>query len=125
MANMTIGAITTGVQTVTASGAVTPTAGLDISGITGDWTVKVEVQSLTAAKKSKIQIETSTDSTNWTALTIVDVSGQVTSAADKVYSTRKMSNPSAPFGTSGGVCRANVLSIDSGASLSLRAWVEY
>lgn len=125
MANMTIGAITTGVQTVTATGAVTPTAGLDISGITGDWTVFVEFQSNTAAKKAKVQIETSTDSTNWTALQVFDISGAVSSAADKIYSIRKYQAPSAPFGTSAGVCRANVTAIDSSDSLGIRAWVEY
>lgn len=122
---MTIGAITTGVQSVTATGAVTPTAGLAISGITGAWTAKVQVQSLTAGKKATIQIETTTDSTNWIALQTIDVQGAVASNADRVYSTRSYEHPSAPFGTASCFVRANVVKIDTSTTLALRAWVEY
>jgi hypothetical protein len=125
MAFQTIGAVTTGVQTKTAVGAVTPTAGLDISGITGDWTLFVEVQSLTAGKKAKIQIETTVDSTNWVALDVIDVEGDIESGFDKIYSKRAYEAPSAPFGTSACLVRANVTVIDSAATLALRSWVSY
>lgn len=59
MATMTIGALTTGIQTVSTTGEITPTAGLDIAAITGDFTVKLRVISLTAAKTVRIQLEDS------------------------------------------------------------------
>src|ERR1700677_2528559 len=53
--------ITTGLQTVTATGPVTPTAGLSVSGVTGDFTVCVEVISLTAGKTARLPLESSTN----------------------------------------------------------------
>ncbi len=59
---MSISAITTGAQTVTTTGAVTATTGLDISGVTGDCTVHLRIQGLSAASgtpKAVIQLEDS------------------------------------------------------------------
>jgi hypothetical protein len=126
MAGKTIGAITTGVQTVTATGAVTPTAGLDVSGITGDWTLFIQVQSNTAAKKAKVVLEESVNA--FTASThdlVFDVSGAVGSTYDKVISRRKYELPSSIIGTTSAVIRANVQSITAGDSLAVRAWIEY
>ena len=126
MANMTIGAISTGVQTVTATGAVTPTAGLDVSGVTGDWTLYVQVQSNTAAKAFQVQLEESANA--WTASVadmVVGAKGGIGSAYDKVWSKRKYELPGSVIGTSGAVLRANVTQIDSGDSLAVRAWIEY
>ena len=126
MANMTIGAITTGVQTVTATGAVTPTTGLDVSGVTGDFTLKVEVQSNTAAKGFQIQLEESTNAfTAAVADMVVGGKGAVGSAYDKIWSIRKYQIPGTSIGTSGAVLRANVTMLDSADSLKLRAWIEY
>lgn len=126
MANMTIGAISTGVQTVTATGTVTPTAGLDVSGITGDFTLFVEVQSQTAAKAFTIQLEESVNAfTASVADMVVSGKGAITSAADKIFSKRKHEMPGTAIGTANAVLRANVTQLDSASTLKLRAWIEY
>lgn len=119
--------ITTGAQTVTATGAVTATAGLDVSGITGDFTIVVDVQSLTTGKTARIQIEDSANA--WTAsaaLAVVDITGKVdsTNAASMRYSWRKYQLPNNQFGQTGGVVRVNVTALDGSSSLKLHAWVE-
>lgn len=127
MAKLTIGAITTGLQTgITATGAVTPTAGLDTSGITGDWTIKVNIPANTAAKNVRIAIETSVNA--FTAATqemVLDISGAIGAAYDKVFSVRKYQCPASVIGTSSAVTRANVQAITASDSLSIQAWIEY
>ena len=124
---MTIGAITTGVQTVSATGAVTPTAGLNVAtnpATTKDFTVFLELQSLTTGGNARIQIEESVDAfTTPIPLMVVDIKGLMSSAADKIYSRRKYEIPSTVFGTSSAVVRANVTAISG--TLGLRAWIEY
>lgn len=124
---ITIGALTTGLQTVTATGAVTPTAGLDVSGITGDWTIFVQVPANTTAKNAKIVIESSVNA--FTAASpelIVDLSGKYVSASDVVaIPMRKYQRPSSVIGTASAVLRARVDTISSSDSLSLQAWIAY
>jgi len=129
--------ITTGLQTVTATGAVTPTAGLSISGVTGDFTVCVEIISLTAGKTARIQLESSTNSfTGVTADAVFQVIGQegqggttYTAGAynptTEKFSVRKyqMQNPQ-NYGLAGGVARLNLIDLDSGSSLTLHGWLE-
>ena len=125
---MTIGAITTGVQSVSATGAVTPTAGLNVAtapASTADFTLFLEIQSLTAAQSARIQLEESANGfTTAIPLMVVDVKGAIASSADKVYSKRKYEIPSTIFGTSSAVVRANVTAL-SGGTLGVRSWVEY
>jgi hypothetical protein len=129
--SLNFGAITTGVQTVTATGAVTPTAGLNTAthpATTEDFTIFVQVQSLTDGKKARIVIEetnTAFGGSVWIPLLIYDVEGVVASAYDLVKSVRKAEVPSTLSGTTGAYMRANVQALDSAASLALRAWVEY
>ena len=129
--SLNIGAITTGVQTVTATGAVTPTAGLSVAtapASTNDFTVFCQVQSLTDGKKARIVIEetnTAFGGSVWIPLLVYDVEGAVSSAADLMKSVRKYEVPSTLVGTTGAYMRANVQAIDSATSLALRAWVEY
>lgn len=126
MAGYTIGAITTGVQSVTATGAVTPTGGLDVSAITGDWTLKIQIQSQTAAKNCKVILEESVNA--FTAATtdlVFDVKGAIGSAYDRIISVRKYQLPSSIIGTTSAVVRANVVTIASADTVGVRAWIEY
>jgi hypothetical protein len=127
---MAIGALTTGAQTVTATGAVTPTTGLDISGITGDCTVHLRVQGLSAASgtpKARITLEDSVNA--FTAVITsaeVDVQGTVVTQAEQHYVWKKYQLPSTRFGTTSAVLRVNVLGLGGTTpSLTLDAWVEY
>ena len=126
MAAKTFGALTTGLQTVTATGAVTPTAGLDISGITQDYTIWLQVQSLTAAKKIVITLEDSVDAfTASVPIASFNPVGAVASAADRKYSLRKYQIPSLRAGTTSAVARLNVTAIDSATTAIVQAWIEY
>ena len=132
----TITALTTGVQTVTSTGAVTPTAGVDISGMTGDATVCIEVISLTAGKTARVQLE---DSVNgFTASLPLDVfnfvgqegqggtsytAGAYNPTTEKL-SVRKYQLPNNRFGVTSALLRLNVTAIDGSSSLSLNAWIE-
>jgi hypothetical protein len=116
--------ITTGVQTVSATGAVTPTTGLDISGISGDFTIFLEVTGMTAGKTARIQFEDSVNAfTASVPVAVINVTGALTSAASQVFDIRKYQLPNNRFGVTSAVLRVNVTAIDSGSSLSLHAWI--
>lgn len=120
------GAITTGDQTVTATGAVTPTAGLDISGITGDFTVQIMVKSLTAAKKILIQLEDSVNAfTAAIGKALINPVGAVGAAYDQKYTFRKYQIPSLRAGTASAVARLNVTAIDSATTAVINSIIEY
>jgi len=128
MAFMQFGAITTGVQTVTVTGPVNPTAGLSISNVTpGNWTCKLTFVSLTPGCTAQVQLETSTDGVNWTAFMVQDVKGGFGMPPnDRIFTRTQTESPDAPFGTAGAKVRANVTAlVGLNASLVLRAWVEY
>ena len=124
----TITDITTGVQSVTATGALTPTAGLDISGVSGDFTLCMEVTSLVAAKTCQVQLEVSTNGfTATTPLWTEQFIGSLTSATDMRVSKRKYQLPYSGanvFGAVNAVLRANLINLDSGASPSIHCWLE-
>jgi hypothetical protein len=126
MATKTFGEITTGVQSFTATGALTPTAGLDISGITGDYTVHVQLESLTAGKKCLIQLEDSVNA--FTASVPIETwnpIGSVAKSSDQKRSWRKYQIPSLRAGTASAVLRVNVTQIDSATTGKVHAWIEY
>lgn len=126
MAAKTFGEITTGVQTFTATGALTPTAGLDISGITGDYTIWVQVESLTAAKKCLIQLEDSVNAfTASIGVATFNPVGALAKEADIRYSLRKYQCPTLRAGTTSAVARINVTQIDSATTGKVHAWIEY
>jgi hypothetical protein len=118
--------ITTGVQTVTATGAVTPTAGLSVASLTGDYTLAIEVTGLTAGKSARIQIEDTTNAfTAATALAVWDVTGQVVNGEFSIKKTwRAYELPNSQFNVASGAYRINVTALTSGATLSLHAWIE-
>ena len=118
--------ITTGIQTVTSTGAVTSTSGLAISGLSGDFTLAIEVTALTSGKTARIQLEDSTNGfTNSNPLVVWDVTGQVVDGSKSIKKTwRKYELPNNLEGTSSAVLRVNVTVLDTGATLSLHAWIE-
>src|SRR4051794_9432227 len=109
---MAISAITTAAQTVTATGAVTATAGLDISGITGPCTVHLRVQGLSSASgtpKATIQLEDSVNAFTAVVPVIVqEVQGTIDTKSELHFSWQKYQLPSARFGTASAVLRVNV-----------------
>lgn len=127
--------LTTGIQTVTATGAVTPTAGVDISGMTGDATLCIEVLELTSGATAAIQVEDTVNA--FTAVVgqwIEQVAGQMgaTSWTQGAYnplsqkgSVRKYQLPNMRLGTASGKARVNVTQLTgTSPSLTLHAWIE-
>lgn len=126
---MSISAITTAAQTVTATGAVTATTGLDISGITGDCTVHLRVQALSTASgtpKCAIQLEDSVNGfTAALPVALAQVQGTVDTKSEVHFSWRKYQLPTARFGTTSAVLRVNVETLGGTTpSLTLDAWLE-
>lgn len=128
---MSITNITSGQQTVTAIGAVTPTAGLDISGVTGDCTIHLRVAALSSVSgvpKCAISFE---DSVNGFVASVpvtmapATFQGSITSEAIQEVVFRKYQLSTCRFGTASAVLRANVVSLGGTTpSLSLWAWLE-
>jgi len=131
----TIVALSTGVQSVTATGLVTPTAGVSVATY-ADATICVEVLSMTAGKTARIQLEDSVNA--WTAsaaLAVFDVTGQTGQGGTSFsvgtynpttvkYSIRKYQLPNSNINVASGVVRLNVTAIDASAELVLNAWLE-
>lgn len=126
---MSISNITTGAQTVTTTGAVTATTGLDISGVTGDCTVHLRVQGLSAASgtpKATIQLEDSVNGfTAVQPVAVQEVQGPIATTSEVHFSWRKYQLPNARFGTASAVLRANVMVLGGTTpSLTLDSWLE-
>lgn len=122
-------AITTGVQTVTATGAVTGT--LDTSGFSGDYTIKVRVASLSSASGTPAAIIAIQDTANASAFSdavdvgVFHVKSTVRAASDQVFTFRQYQVPNTRYGVTNAKLRINVLSL-SGTTPSLRveSWLE-
>ncbi len=125
--------ITTGVQTVTTTGAVTPTTGLSVATLpavttpASSYTIAVEVTALTAGATARIQIEDSTNAfTAATALAVWDIAGEVVDGGRSIKKTwRAYELPDSKIDASSGVIRLNVTDLNgTSPSLSLHAWIE-
>lgn len=126
---MSISALTTGAQTVTATGAVTATAGLDISGVTKDATIHLRVQNLSSASGTPIATIQLEDSVNaFTAslpVALTEVQGTVSTQTEKHFSWRKYELPNCRFGVASSVLRVNVMTLaGTTPTLTLDAWLE-
>ena len=126
---MTIGSVSTGAQTVTTTGAVTPTAGLDISGITGDYTVHLRIQALSSASGTPNVAITLEDSVNaFTASVPVaeqQYTGTINTNAELHFSWRKYQLPKLRAGTASALLRANVVALGGTTpTCTLDSWIE-
>jgi hypothetical protein len=104
---------------------------LDISGISGDWTIKVQVEALSDSVTSNIPMvrlgfeDTVTDYTASLAGPTIAFKGTLTKSADKVKSFKKQDFPDLRFGTAGAQLRLKVLNLESTGSVTYRAWIEF
>jgi hypothetical protein len=101
-------------------------AGVNVSGITGDWTIKLQVESLTAAKKARFVFEDTVDDyTASLAGPAFSLSGQLSASSDKVKSFKKADFPSLRLGAGSAQLRLKLSEIDGSATCVYRAWLEY
>lgn len=101
-------------------------AGLDVSGITGDWTIKLQVESLTAAKQARFVFEdTVNDYTASLAGPSFSMKGSLGASYDKVKSFKKQDFPSLRLGTASAQLRLKLAELDGSATVVYRSWLEY
>lgn len=127
---MSIGSIITSNPTVTATGAVTTTTGLDISGITTDYTVHLRIQALSSASgtpKVTIQLEDSVNAfTASLPVCAVEAQGTIDTKAEQHFVWKKYQLPNLRCGTGSALLRANVMTLGGTTpSLTLDSWIEY
>jgi hypothetical protein len=130
----TITSITSGTATVSATGAVG--SGVDISGITGDFTICVEVIAMTDAKTARIQFEDSVNAFTaviplWVAHVVGKEGdgGATFTAGTYMPTTEKQSVKSYQlrsnrFGVSAAVLRPNVTVLSASGHCTFNAWIE-
>lgn len=115
------------IQSVSSVGPVTPTEGLDVSAVVGDWTLRCQVLAMTANKTFRIAVEGSFDAFVTVKTHMIACGGgSIDKAADKTYAARRYQLDS--FGVIGyldGRLRVNVIELQAGATLQLRVWLEH
>ena len=100
--------------------------GVDVSGITGDWTIKLQIESLTTAKNVRFAFEdTVNDYTASIAGPTFSFKGGLSAASDKVKSFKKADFPSLRLGTGSAQLRLTCSEMDASCTGVWRAWVEY
>jgi hypothetical protein len=111
-------------------GGATLSEAWDISSLTTqDWTLKIRIESLTAAKKCVVAVQDSVDGFVADIVTrmLVAVQGAVLSTptfSSKDYTNRKYDTPGTRFGVANARLRLIVLQIDAAATLVLSSWYE-
>jgi hypothetical protein len=116
--------ITTGVQAVSAVGAVTGT--IDVSALTGDFTVRGTITGLGTGQKAMIAIEDTAGSTPFSdalAVAVFHVEGALDPAGTS-FSKRLYEIPLTLHGATNNKLRVNVYRITGGATFSIHAWLD-
>lgn len=106
-------------------------SGVDISGITGDWTIKLQVESLVdsvAATTPQVRFafeDTVTDYTASLAGPTMSFKGSLSNNADKVKSWKKQDFPDLRAGVALAQLRLRLSNIETGGTVIYHAWMEY
>lgn len=117
--------ITTGLQSVSAAGAVT--GSLDTSGNTGDYTIWLRVAGLDAGKRAIIAIEDTANASAFSdarQVAVQQVIGAVTPDTEVKFSWRAYQLPMLRYGSANTKLRANVLAVDGSPNLKVHAYLE-
>jgi len=116
--------ITTGKQTVSATGPVTGT--LNTSAMSGNFRVKVLIAGLGEGLRMMLSLEDTNNATPFSdARTIAHWDTYGGMPADGLtLSIRSNQMPSAKFGAANTALRLNCTALDSGASAQVTAWLE-
>lgn len=122
-------AVQMGKATLTAAGAVGTPGTLDISALSGDYSIIVEVSALSAASgvpSARVQLEDSVNAfTNVIAVEVFHFLGPITSAAPVRKTITNRDLPALRAGTGSAVLRANVVQLNGTTpSITVTAWVD-
>lgn len=120
----------TQVQSLVTKTAAFTGSGIDVSGITGDWTLKIEVQALSdAVTATTPQVrfvfeDTVNDYTASLAGPTISFKGTLAASYDKVKSFKKQDFPDLRLGTGSAQLRLKLSAIESGGTVSYASWIE-
>ena len=116
----------TDVQPYVSQSAAFTGASVSVAAIAGDWTIKIQVGSLTQGKKARIVVEDSVDAFG-TSLSGPAFSflGGFGVENDHVRSIKKADFPSLRLGTASAVLRAKLAELDPAASITYKVWIEF
>jgi hypothetical protein len=100
---------------------------VDISGITNDWTLCIQIAALSpAGAKATLQFLDSVNSFTASITGPVEcVEGQLSASADMVLKTKKYDFPRVRFGVSNALLELLIADLDAGASVTYSSWIEY
>ena len=118
-------------------------SGIDVSGMTGDWTLKINVSALSDSTTTNVPVvrfgfedSVLTDFTGALMGPTIDFKGTLVASADKVKSFKKQDFPGLRIGVASGTLRLRLLELSAYAgsavvptttstgSCTYRAWVE-
>lgn len=117
----------TSITAKTTSTAAANGSSLAITGITGDWTLVLEIQAMNADNLARFAFTDSVDAfTNKLSGPTVSAQGAIVSSGSRRYSFKKQDFPSLRFGVASAVLRLELQEIKGGASQSVtyQAWLE-
>jgi hypothetical protein len=117
----------TPIQTyVTGKTAIFQGAGVDVSGIISDWTLKIQVGKLTAGKNVRFQFTDSADNfvADKAAGATYSFTGEIGNTADVVNSLQSRDSKKMRIGVASCKLRLEITGIDAGASVDYSAWLE-
>jgi hypothetical protein len=116
--------ITTGVQTVSATGPVTGV--LSTSGTIGEFTIFVDVFGLGVGQAATVEIQDTASSSAFSDANTVasfNVAGLIEAQSDVMQSRLSFESPAIRYGAANNALRANVSAL-SGGSITLHAFLE-
>lgn len=118
--------ISTVLAKTTSTAAATGGTQLDISGVTGDWTLVLEVLAMNDGNACRFGFQDSVDAfTNNLAGPTISLSGKLTSSAPRRFTVTKKDFPNLRCGVASAVLRLNLLEITgSSKSVTYQAWLE-
>jgi hypothetical protein len=119
-----ISLITTGEQTVSATGAVT--GSLATAALTGNFTVKIRVRGLTSAQSVQIALEDTANVTPFSDATqpfVASFAG-VAEPEGAQRSVRSYEIPNCRFGVTNSALRLNVQSLIGAPTFQVEGWIE-
>jgi hypothetical protein len=114
---------------LTKTGAYAPATGVDISGITGDWSLKIEIQNLSCASgtpNARFTFEDSVDAfTNKLGGPAASVTAPIVSQAPVYKTFRKRDFPALRMGTGSATLRLNLSALGGTTpTITYIAWIE-
>lgn len=115
--------ITTGYQTATTAGPLTPSTGISIASMSGDAEIQINISNLTG--KARLQIEDTVDAfAHAEAIAVFDVQGNFSPSAPLTLSVPASQLADLRIGATGAAIRANLIAIDgTGATITAEALI--